>query len=169
MKRIVLLGILSLFLSVGLTSAQDDMFKALFIYNFTKDIQWPDTYAQGDFVIGVMGASPIVEELEKIALKKKVGVQTMVIKKLNTTADIGKCNIVFLPAAKSSMLSSVITAVKGKPTLIISDKPGLAKEGAGINFVMVDGKQKFEINTTAITSSGLKITTFLINLGIKVQ
>ena len=43
--------------------AQDEKFKALFMYNFTKYIEWPQSKQTGDFVIGVVGGSPIIDEL----------------------------------------------------------------------------------------------------------
>ena len=57
--------------------AQDEKFKALFMYNFTKYIEWPQTKQSGDFVIGVMGNSAIVSELNAIASKKTVGAQNI--------------------------------------------------------------------------------------------
>lgn len=168
MKKVLILVILFLFVKPGTSWAQDEMFKALFMYNFTKDIEWPSSYTQGDFVIGVMGNSPIVDELDKIAEKKKVGNQTIVVKQFSSASQITKCHMVYLPPNKSSMLSSVVAKVSGKPTVVISDGPGLAQKGAAINYVKIDGKQKFEINTSTLTKNGLKVTQFLTSLGIKV-
>ena len=39
--------------------------------NFTKLVEWPQTYREGEFVIGVIGSSPIYTELEKMAKTKK--------------------------------------------------------------------------------------------------
>ena len=151
----------------GDLKAQEDMFKALFMYNFTKDIEWPDK--SGDFVITVLGNSSIVTELEKIAAKKKVGNQAMRVLKVNSPDQIGHSHIVYIVPSKSSQLDDVISAIGSKPVLLISDKPGLAKRGSGINYVKIDGKQKFEINPSKIKSSGLKLNSFLTSLGIVVE
>ena len=42
---------------------------SLFMYKFTQYIEWPST--SGDFVIGVVGSSPIIAELEAIAATKR--------------------------------------------------------------------------------------------------
>ena len=167
MKKL-LLFLCALFFIAG-ASAQNEMFKALFMYNFTKDIDWPDSYKQGDFVIGVLGNSEIIAELNKIAQKKKVGGQQIKVKKFTAVNDIEKCNILYLPENKSSQLSAALEKLTDKPTLIITDKPGLAQEGAGINYVTVDGGQKFEINRNNIQARGLKINSFLLSLGIVVD
>jgi hypothetical protein len=163
-----------LFLLIGLfgsfvVSAQEDMFKALFMYNFTKYLEWPSEYKNGDFVITVVGNSGLVAELEKLASKKKVGNQTIVVNKVNNASEIGKSHIVYLTTSKSSELGTLKSSLSTKPTLIVTDKNGLAKEGAGINYVMQDGKQKFEINPGAVESTGLKLHNSLVALGIKVN
>lgn len=159
--------VLILLCSSAALQAQEDMFKALFMYNFTKDIEWPDK--SGDFVITVLGNSPIVNELEKIATKKKVGNQAIAVKSVNNPDEISHAHIVYIVPSKSSQLKEVISNLQNKPVLIISDKPGMARQGSGINYVKIDGKQKFEINPSNITGNGLKLNSFLISLGIEVQ
>lgn len=171
MRRMCMKVFLSVILLTGLCSlrAQDEMFKALFMYNFTKDIEWPADYKQGNFVIAVLGTSSVVAELEKIAQTKKVGNQPIQVIKANDAAGIGKCHLVYVTPAKSGQLSQIASGFARKPVLVVSDKSGGAKEGASINFNKVDGKQKFEINTATIANQGLKVTSFLISLGIAVQ
>lgn len=166
---LLMLAGLLLFAAAGQVRAQDEMFKALFLYNFTKDVEWPADYKQGNFVIAVLGASAIVPELEKIAQTKKVGSQPIQVVKVNSPAEAGKFHLLYVPSGKSGQLAQAVAAVAKKPVLVVSDKPGGAKEGACINFVKVDGKQKFEINTSTINSQGLKVTSFLSSLGIPVH
>jgi hypothetical protein len=50
-------------------NAQDEKLKAVFVYNFTRYLDWPQK--SGNFVILVLGRSPIYAELADIALKKR--------------------------------------------------------------------------------------------------
>jgi len=149
--------------------AQNEMFKALYMYNFTKNIDWPKEYREGNFIIGVLGNSPIVTELSEIAKKKKVIDQAILVKKFASVAKIEDCHILYIPTTKSSLLPQVLAKFKGKPTLIITDAPGLAKQGSMINYVTVRGDQKFEINVENFEPHGLKVNNFLVSLGIKVN
>lgn len=172
MRKLQLISVVAgllLVTSFGRIRAQDEMFKALFMYNFTKDVEWPADYKQGNFVIAVLGTSPIVAELEKIAQSKKVGNQPIQILKATDPAAIGKCHLLYVTPGKSAQLAQVTSVFAKKPVLIVTDKAGGAKEGACINFVKVDGKQKFEISPSTIASQGLKVTSFLTSLGITVQ
>ena len=146
--------------------AQNEMFKALFMYNFTKNVEWPADMKQGDFVISVLGDSPIIGELEKVASTKKVGQQNIIVKKVDNAASIGKCHILYLPSDKSGDFSSVLSKVDGKPILLVTDKDGLAQQGACINYVTTSGKLNFEINKSRFQKQGLQMSGSLANLGI---
>ncbi len=153
------------FLSMNV-SAQNEKFKALFLYNFTKFIEWPESHRGGDFVIGVMGSSPIIGELTTIADKKTVGTQNMIVKKINSATEANDCHIVYVPANQSSKIDAIISTVGSTPVLVISDKDGLISSGSGINYVSVNGKQKFEVSKSNIESTGLKVNSQLLSLGI---
>ncbi len=143
-------------------------FHSIFIYNFSKFIQWPTEYKKGDFVIGVLGDSPVTQHLKTMAVSKKVGNQSFSIINYNTPGDIGKCHILYIPTAYSKWLEECKTSLGGNSTLIITDKPGLGKDGSGINFLIVNGKPKFELNKSAAEERRLKVSTELAKLAIMI-
>jgi hypothetical protein len=150
--------------------AQDVNYKvhAMFMYHFTKYVEWPDNKKSGDFVIGVYGNSEIIKELESVASTKKAGTQTIVVKKIANEADAALCHIVYVSQGQSGSLETIIKAIGSKPVLLVTEKSGLSKKGACINFVIVDDKLRFEINKSAIESRNLKISSDLLKLGILV-
>jgi hypothetical protein len=142
--------------------AQDINYKvhALFLFKFTQYIEWP--VSNGNYVIGVVGNSPILEELQNLALTRK----NLVIKKISPNSDMSGCQLVFVSENSSTHLSAVSSKVSGKPILVISETGSGAKKGAGINFVMVDDKMKFELNKSILQRQGLKVSGDLVNLSI---
>ncbi|MCG8697938.1 MAG: YfiR family protein [Bacteroidales bacterium] len=168
MKRKHWLIVAILLLYIPLARGQDEQFKALFMYNFTKYLEWPAEKEKGDFIITVYGNSPIINELKVIAQKKNVGNQKIVVKKITTLSECASCNILFIPKSKS-LSSTEVQKVSNKGIVIITDKDGAAKQYSGINYVKVDGRQSFEINETHIKAQGVKINSQLITLGIKVD
>jgi hypothetical protein len=145
---------------------QDYRFHSVFMYNFTKYIQWPTSVQTGDFIIGVLGNSPILPELEKMAENKTVGNQKIVIKKFKSVSDISSCQMLFIPSADSRDFESALEKLKGKPTLVLTEKNGLGQKGSGINFVLLDGKWRFELNENATQNAGLKVSKELSRLAI---
>ncbi len=144
-------------------------FKAVFIYNFTKYIEWPKAYRDGDFVVGVIGESPLYQELVKMAKTKKVANQSLKIIKYNSLNDLHKCHILYLSRGKSSEIYKVIKKVKSNSTLIITEEGGLADKGSGINFIVKNNRLKFELNKTNVEKHKLKISSSLEALAIIVK
>lgn len=143
--------------------------KAVFIYNFTKYIEWPKNYRQGSFVVGVVGDAPLYKELSKMALTKKVANQSFEIKKFNNVAEIGKCHILYVTKEKKESLGNILKKVKNNSTLIVTESPGMVDKGAGINFVVKNNKQKFELNKTNVEKYKLKVSSNLEALATTVK
>jgi len=169
MKNLLLTAI-GLFLIFSFTSvkAQKEKYQSLFIYNFSKYVKWPDGDQSGDFVIGVLGKSPITNTLEAMAVSKKVNGSSIIVKQYTDPSEIQGCHILYVSEAESGKIAKIVAATSGKSILIVSDKPGMAKKGAVINFVENKGKIKFELNQNYAESRGLKVSGSLISLAILV-
>jgi len=142
---------------------------AVFVMNFAKYIVWPANRTSGEFVIGVLGSSSIMEELKAAAAVKMIGSQKIRVKDCKSSKDIDGCHLIFVSDSKSSIVPEVITRVSGEPTLVVTEKEGLARKGGGISFVASSGRVRFEINKTAIEKKGLNVSSTLANLGVVVE
>lgn len=160
--------ILSYFIAGSQTVAKEDNLKAAFIYNFTKYIDWDSSYLDRDFVVGVIGYSPVSTSLTEIAKTNRAKNKKIVIRYYNRPEDIGACNILFIAKALPFSLHSVLERVE-KGTLTISEEPDFAKQGTALNFIMVNGKLKFEANLRSIYSAGLSAGSQLLKLAILVD
>jgi hypothetical protein len=147
--------------------AQDDRFKAIFIYNFTKYINWP--VSQGNFIINVLGNDGITSEIGEIATKKTVGNSKIDIIKVLSVSEIKDCKILFVPSSKMDLLSEVIQLAKKNNILVITEKANACKGGSCINFLNKDGKLTFEISKSNIETCGLQVSIELLKLGISVD
>lgn len=143
--------------------------KAIFIMNFTKLIEWPQPYRQGNFVVGVIGDSPLYPELVKMSKTKKVANQSLQVVKFNSSSEIQKCHIIYVSRNKSENMNAVLEKVKQNSTLIITEKNGLVDKGAGINFIVKDNRQKFELNKKNVEKYKLKVSSNLVSLAFTVK
>ena len=162
MKKGLLLAILILF--CGFTQEQSYKMHPLFIFSFTRYVQWPEAYNQGDFEILVLGESPLIEELKALAQSKKVGDRPIKIVKINGVSEIRKCNMLFVPADKSDKLNEVIQKIDAQSVLLMTEQPGLGAQGSCINFVSKEGRLTFELNQAAFTKRNLKASNELTRI-----
>lgn len=165
LKRVLLLLLIIVSRALHVT-AQDQKpeadLKAAFIYNFTKYIEWTNPPPE-NFVIGVIGASPIYQSLMEIALLKKVNEKFIVIKRFENPDDISYCNILFVAKNSGYSPAAILDRVQ-RGTLTISEETGFAAQGMAFNFIISNQKLKFEVNPKAINSAGLKASSQLLKL-----
>ncbi len=139
------------------------------IYHIAKYIDWPADKKSGDFVIGVIGETPLFEELRNATLNKKTGNQNIIIKNFSCTQSAYNCQILFIDDDESGCLKRIVLMTTATPVLIITERPGLALKGSCINFIIVNDKLKLEINKSNIESRKLKIANELLGLGTLIQ
>jgi hypothetical protein len=139
---------------------------AAMIYNFIKYVQWPNEGEPGDFVVGVMGEDDVFNTLKTWYDGKPKGSKKYVIKKLSSPADAANCQVVYLGKGKSKEFENIKSNVSGKSILTITDGNGLGQKGSCINFKVVDGKLKFELNQGTVSSANLKVSGQLSSMAI---
>ncbi len=171
-KKIIFLVLIFSGLYSGNCKAQETDYKAytLFIYNFMKYIEWREAQSKGDFVIGVLGDSPVQKELQSLAATKKLKGRNIILKKCNTIEETVGCHLIYISSSKSAVVKTIKDQIKDKPVLIVGEREGLAKKGAGLSFVTLDDDElKFDINKKEIEQHQLKISGSLISLGIVIN
>jgi hypothetical protein len=164
-KRLIFLLVLQVFAVTATAQSQEQEFnlKAVFIYNFTKYIEWESDPNSSEFIIGIVGYSGIdkpISEISKLYLAKN---KRIVIRHFIRPEEIGTCHILFIPKGCPYSLSSVLDRV-GKGTLTVSEESGYAKQGTAFNFFVSNEKIKFEANLKAIYAAGLKAGAQLLKL-----
>jgi hypothetical protein len=166
----IFLAIVILFSSIRLY-AQEINYKiaAIYLYSFTKYIAWPSKKADDKFVIAVYESSPIIEELKNLTLNKTVNGLPIEIKVINQESELAKCNMLYLPFDKGHQFENFARLSAKNDFLLVTQGKDFAKLGAGINLVMLNGKQKFEVNERLINKAGLKVRSELLPLAIKIK
>lgn len=167
MKNLTIIGLLIFVLSIpGHASGQYDKFKALYLYNFTKRIDWPEKYKEGDFVMGVLGKTNITKHLKDFTKNKRVLNQPIKVENFTDYREIDTCHLLLITRNYSGELNKVIEHLAAKPTLVVTEKPG---SPACINFKETKKALQFQINPRKIKEKNMKVSQSLINLGIEIE
>jgi hypothetical protein len=161
MKKTLLTIIALLFASVAYMQTTIPKAQTLFIYNFSRLIEWPANYRSGPFVIGILGYSEVAPELEIYTKGKKVGAQDINVIRYKTPQEITTCHILFVPFAKTKQVPEILSMLNDKSTLIITEKEGALEVGSAINFVVIEDKLKFELKPENAVKLGIKFSSKL--------
>jgi hypothetical protein len=172
-KKSILLSLIILLSMCNVVSAQShEKLLSVFIYNFAINSEWAGKDESSDFIIGVLNAGPdgeaMAAELQAMASLKTVGKRKITILEFKKESDVKDCHVLFIPESKSSMLTSLTSRIPSTSTLIVTEKAGLAKLGSCINFIRVDGKLRYEVNTQELDRRNIKISSKITSLAVAI-
>jgi len=135
---------------------------ALFVVNIAKYSSWPNL--NSDLQVAVYGKSKVYDELMKQNGKNLNGHNLKVIQ-ANEITEIGDSHVVYLADGKSSALDDIIKATQGKPVMIICEREGLYKKGAGFSFIITESSTlRYDINNTELEKRLIKVSKSLTAL-----
>jgi hypothetical protein len=164
MKKIYL----TLFLCLGVfhfTQAQTTNYQvhALFLLNIAKYSTWPATASE--FHIVVFGKSKIYDELIKHTAGKNINGLPIRITQTENINEITNAQLIFLADGKSNNLTDLVKTTEGKPTMIIAEREGLFKKGAGFSFVLLENNTlRYDINNAELEKRNIKVSKNLTGL-----
>jgi hypothetical protein len=163
MKKLIFVFIIAVGSSI-FAKAQTTNHKvySLFVVNIAKYTSFPNSGS--NFNIIVIGKSEVYDELLKVAATKDVNGKKMVITKADDASAITDVQIIYLSDGKSSSVAEVAKKFEGKPVMIISEREGLFKKGAGLSFIVSeDSKLRVDINKTDLEKRQIKISQNLLS------
>lgn len=171
-RRLMLVPLMLLALAGGVRAQEsapsEYQLKAAFLFNFGKFVSWP----AGDFsredaplVIGVFGDNPFRDDLKNMIAGKSINGHPVVFRMVTAPADAKNCHILFVSASAQKDAAGIPGTLHGVNVLTVTENMAhFAQSGYAINFVMEEGKVRFEINNAAAAQAGLTISSKLMSL-----
>ena len=155
MRNIVIIIVVLLSSIIGTkATAQVGKFQALYLVNFTKNLNWP-----GERVtIGVVGNSKALIELESLAAKYP----NISLKKISGGESVKDCQMIFLPSAQSRNMSLIQGKIGNSPIVLVTEDQSLISDGAEIGFYLEGNKLKFALNKSALNNAGVTASDKLL-------
>lgn len=140
--------------------------KAVFLYNFTQFVEWPENAfasQQSPMVIGILGTDPFGHYLEETIAGEKINGHPLLIKHFKNVEEIGDCQVLFINLPESKRDQALVT-LKGKNILTVSDDPDFMKRGGMIRFFTRQEKIKLQVNLEAAKTENLVLSSKLLRL-----
>lgn len=150
---------------------QEHQIKAAVVFNFAKFVEWPQTSFPDDgapLVLGILDQEPLARAMEGLAGKSVQG-RKLVVKRSNQIEDLKKCHIFFCGSPNFRDLPQILASLKSLPVLTITDDmENLERYPGIINLRVVEDRIRFEINLAEARNAGLKISSHLLKLALRV-
>jgi hypothetical protein len=135
------------------------------IFRFTKYIEWPAAKKTGDFVIGIVGDSPLEEVLRNFTTNKSAGNQKIVVKSFSSNLETYDCHILFIGEEEEDSIRKITLRTARAPILIVTESDERSPGGSCINFSVVSDHLQLYINKKNIDGRNMGIASELLQLG----
>jgi hypothetical protein len=141
----------------------EEAVKAVFLYRFAGYVSWPaSTENTAQFTIAVLGAANVAEQLNGFLPGHPIHSRPARVMAIQGLGQLGDAQMLYIGPGVPGKLSGLIEALKNRPILIVTDKPGALEEGSTVNFLIEEQHVRFEISTAAAKRSGLQIGSGLL-------
>lgn len=143
---------------------REDQFKAAYLFNFVKFVEWPAHVATDTVTVCFLGGEGVREALANSIDGKRAGTRGLAIRRLEQPATAENCAVLYADAA------TVDTSIAaGRPVLTVSDAPQFAARGGMIQLFTENHRLRFAINVANANQAGLRISSDLLKLAASVQ
>jgi YfiR/HmsC-like len=141
--------------------------EAVFLYYFTQFVDWPPgafAGGQAPIVIGVLGEDPFDGALDQAVAGERVNGRPIVVRRLQDIAGAAGCHILYISSSEASRLPQILSALKGRSVLTVSDIDHFARSGGMIRFVLIDQHVRLRVNAPAARAAGLTLSSKLLRV-----
>lgn len=174
-RRAVLLALVGVIVSgsPGKTqvSASESAVKATYLYKFAPFVRWPASAfpsPTSPFHLCVVGNDPFGRVLEQAVSGQRLDGHPMAVRRLRSAESAAGCHILYFGDAASRSSADTLRTLKGAPVLTVSDQ-SRAVQGAIIQFIVMNGRVRFDIDTSAAAANGVTISSKLLSLAVSAR
>jgi hypothetical protein len=152
-------------------SAQDEkpidyQVKAAFLVNFPKYVDWPASdFAKSNsaITVAVFGDDNVANEFQNMIQSGLViSGHPVVLKRIQSEADIADCQILFIAASEQSRAAAILDKLKGSAVLTVGESANFLEQGGMVNLVPKNRKIRLQVNLTAASQAHLRISSRLL-------
>nr|WP_246328978.1 YfiR family protein [Brevundimonas lenta] len=139
--------------------------KANYLVRFAAFVEWPPTAFEANsapLIICVSGRDPFGETLDQAAGGQSAHGRRIGVRRLPAGAAMTGCHILYVGAGSAA-------AANNRAAVLIVTDSAVTQQRGMIHFVVVSNRVRFHIDKAAATSSGLGMSSRLLNLAISVR
>ena len=149
----------------GAEAPSEYQVKAVFVYNFSRFVEWPPqafTAPNVPFVIGILGSDPFGGRLDEAVRGEQIDQHPLVVRRFRSLGEIGDCQILYIDRSASAEVQQVLAALDHRSTLTVSDFDGASERGVMIQFTTENNRIRLRINVESARAAGLTISSKLL-------
>lgn len=141
--------------------------KAAYLYNFAKLTDWPAQPVSDRFNLCIFGQDDFGTALETLR-GKTINHLPLNVRRIANVTEAQHCQLLFLGDTDGANARHVLNALKGTPTLTVTDADHAERTGAMLVLVTEEHRLSFEIHHEVAKRAQLKLSSKLLRLATRV-
>jgi hypothetical protein len=141
--------------------------KSVFLYNFCRFIDWPDSAfgAPNDpIVIGILGEDPFGPLLEEAVQGETFRGRSIRIEHYRTPREIGRCHLLFVSASETPRINEILAAVAGRSVVTVGETEAFLDRGGMIALAADRNRVRLLVNPNALRAAKLDVSSKLLRV-----
>lgn len=167
--------------ATGLAAAQPDAgnettlehrVKAAFLYKIAGYVEWPgNVFPKNDtpLTIGVMGAELLATELTRAVKGRSAHNRPITVKSLKPRDSLDGMHVLFVGREQQNHIKDLVPGALRRSMLVVTEWEGALTQGSMVNFIIVDGRVRFEVSIDAARAAELKFSSRLLAVAQHVE
>ncbi len=144
--------------------------KAAFLYRFVDYAEWPvGRSPDRALTIAVLGDGGVAEALERSVQARKSPERAITVLSIEQLDQARDAEILFISREAARQLRDAPDSFARRPTLVVTEEEEGLTAGAVINFLVVEGRVRFEVSLPAAEARGLKLSSRLLSVALRVE
>ncbi len=146
---------------------QERAVRAAFVYNLTKYVSWPQT--RDRLNIGIVGEGNMGAVLKQVLEGKTTEGRKIAVLIHPTDSEIRDCDVLYIAELSPARIQSVLSRIHGRSILTVGETEQFARAGGMVGLVRSGDQIQVEINSEAVRSGKLQMSSRLLNLAVLVR
>jgi hypothetical protein len=159
--------LLSAFALQAQTPGDEAQVKAAFVYNFLKFVEWPADAAHASkdaFVLVIIGGGPTADATERFLASKQLGDWRLRVEHRQWDQPLAGADAALITERDDRKVQRVLTEAASAKVLTIGEGEDFAQRGGVIGLLLENRRVRFDIDTSAATAAGLRVSSKLLAL-----
>jgi hypothetical protein len=140
------------------TTTDEYKLKAAYLFNFAKYVEWPASRlpaADSPIVIGVLGADPFGDRLDRTVKGRVIGRHPVVVRRGRRLEELSGCHMLFVCRSERAHEKQILEWLHETPVLTVSEGDDFVHDGGMIWLGRSGDAVEFDVNLDAVRAAGL--------------
>jgi hypothetical protein len=149
-------------------TASEYAIKAAFLFNIIKYAEWAPGSPLSDpskpIVVAIVGDDPFGSTLDDAVRDRTVRGRRVLVVHAANLKSVKQAHVAFISSSEASRAGDAISALNSRSTLTVGDTEAAAQALVMVNFVVVQGRVRFDVNQAQARRNGIELSSQLLKL-----